>query len=160
MRTAVAPRRTLRFAPARRIRRPESRRIPEVLSCDATCYWRRTRACRRELTAALPLRWYAAVVDHQDEEILLDDEPRFAGGAEISLAYAHLSLVFDKVLRAYSLTCDDEEGEAVRLILEPSELEQIAREFLAAREWSRHAGVALAPLSLCDVPIEQTRSAA
>ena len=99
-------------------------------------------------------------MDHQDHEILLDDEPRFAGGAEISLAYAHLSLVFDKGIRAYSLTCDDEDGEAVRLILEPSELEQIAREFLAARDWSRSAGVALAPLSLCAVPMEQTHSAA
>ena len=82
-----------------------------------------------------------------DPEIPLEDEPRFAGGAEISLAYAHLSLVYDKAIRAYSLTCDDEEGEAVRLILEPSELEQIAREFLAAREWPRNAGVRLAPLS-------------
>jgi hypothetical protein len=104
--------------------------------------------------------WYAARVDHQDREILLDDEPRFAGGAEIALAYAHLSLVFDKVIRAYSLTSDDEDGEAVRLILEPSELERIAREFLAAREWSIHAGVALAPLSICDAPMEQTRRAA
>jgi hypothetical protein len=99
-------------------------------------------------------------VDHQGREILLDDEPRFAGGAEISLAYAHLSLVFDKAIRAYSLTCDDEDGEAVRLILEPAELEQIAREFLAAREWSKHAGVALAPLAPCDAPMEQTRRAA
>jgi hypothetical protein len=99
-------------------------------------------------------------VDHQGRAILLDDEPRFAGGAEISLAYGHLSLVFDKAIRAYSLTCDDEDGEAVRLILEPSELEQIAREFLAARGWSRNAGLALAPLSRGDVPIEQTRSAA
>jgi hypothetical protein len=39
-------------------------------------------------------------------------------------------------------------------------LEQIAREFLAAREWSRHAGVALAPLSLCHLPAEPTRRAA
>jgi hypothetical protein len=99
-------------------------------------------------------------VDHQGREILLDDEPRFAGGAEISLAYAHLSLVFDKALRAYSLTCDDEDGEAVRLILEPSELEQIAREFLAAREWARTAGVPLPPLSICDIPMERLRSAA
>jgi hypothetical protein len=99
-------------------------------------------------------------VDHQDREILLDDEPRFAGGVEIALAYGHLSLVFDKALRAYSLTCDDEDGEAVRLILEPSELEWIARELLAAREWSRHAGVALAPLALCEVPKEQNRRAA
>jgi hypothetical protein len=91
--------------------------------------------------------WYAASVDHQGREILLDDEPRFAGGAKIALAYAHLSVVFDKAMRAYSLTCDDEEGEAVRLILEPSELERIAREFLAAREWSRNAGVALAPFA-------------
>ena len=97
---------------------------------------------------------------HQGQEIPLDDEPRFAGGVEISLAYAHLSLVFDKALRAYLLTCDDEDGEAVRLILEPSELEQIAREFLAAREWSRHAGVALAPLSICQLPAKQTRRAA
>jgi hypothetical protein len=72
---------------------------------------------------------------------VLEDEPRFAGGAEISLAYAHLSLVFDKAIRAYSLTCDDEDGEAVRLLLEPPELEQIAREFLVAREWSRRAGI-------------------
>ena len=72
---------------------------------------------------------------------MLEDEPRFAGGAEISLAYAHLSLVFDKAIRAYSLTCDDEDGEAVRLLLEPPELEQIAREFLGAREWSRRAGI-------------------
>jgi hypothetical protein len=50
-------------------------------------------------------------------------------------------LVFDKAWRAYSLTCDDEDGEAVRLILEPSELEQIAHEFLTAREWSRKAGI-------------------
>jgi hypothetical protein len=99
-------------------------------------------------------------VDHQGREILLDDEPRFAGDAEIALAYAHLSLVFDKALRAYSLTCDGEDGEAVRLILEPSELEQIAREFLAAREWARTAGVALPPLSICDVPMERLRSAA
>jgi len=77
----------------------------------------------------------------QGPEILLEDEPRFAGGTEISLAYAHLSLVFDKAIRAYSLTCDDEEGEGVRLILEPAELEQIAREFLVAREWSRKAGI-------------------
>jgi hypothetical protein len=104
--------------------------------------------------------WYAARVDHQGQEILLDDEPRFAGGAEISLAHAHLSLVFDKAIRAYSLTCDDDDGEAVRLILEPSDLEQIAREFLAAREWSRHAGLALTPLSLCEVSMEQTRRAA
>ena len=80
-------------------------------------------------------------MDHQGREILLDDEPRFAGGAEISLARAHLSLVFDKAKRAYSLTCDDEDGEAVRLILKPPELEQIAREFLVAREWSRNAGI-------------------
>jgi hypothetical protein len=80
-------------------------------------------------------------VDHQGREILLDDEPRFAGGAEISLAYAHLSLVFDKAILAYSLTCDDEDGEAVRLILKPLELEQIAREFLVARKWSRKAGI-------------------
>ena len=73
-------------------------------------------------------------------ETAFEDEPRFAGGAEISLAYAHLSLVFDKARRAYSLTCDDEDGEAVLLILTPSELEQVAREFLAAREWSRGAG--------------------
>ena len=78
---------------------------------------------------------------HQGPEIVLEDEPRFAGGAEISLAYAHLSLVFDKAIRAYSLTCDDEDGEAVRLLLEPPELEQIAREFLVAREWSRRAGI-------------------
>jgi hypothetical protein len=99
-------------------------------------------------------------VDRRGREILLDDEPRFAGGAEISLAYADLSLVFDKAIGAYSLTCDDEDGEAVRLILEPSELEQIARELLAAREWARNAGVALAPLLLCDVPMEQTQRAA
>ena len=96
----------------------------------------------------------------QDREILLEDEPRFAGGAEISVALAHLSLVFDKALGAYSLTCDDEDGEAVRLILQPSELEQIAREFLLAREWARTAGVALPPLSICDVPTERIRSAA
>jgi hypothetical protein len=99
-------------------------------------------------------------VDHQGREILLDDEPRFAGGAEISLAYAHLSLVFDKARRAYSLTCDDEDGEAVRLILEPSELERIVREFLAARKWSNSIGLRLAPLSLCDFPMEQIQSAA
>ena len=99
-------------------------------------------------------------MDRRDREILLNDEPRFAGGAEISLAYADLSLVFDKAIGAYSLTCDDEDGEAVRLILEPSELEQIARELLAAREWARNAGVALAPLLLCDVPMEQTQRAA
>jgi hypothetical protein len=80
-------------------------------------------------------------VYHQDPELQLRDEPRFAGGVEISLACAHLSLVFDKAWRAYSLTCDDEDGEAVRLILEPSELEQIAHEFLTAREWSRKAGI-------------------
>jgi len=61
-------------------------------------------------------------------------------GQEISLAYAHLSLVFDKARRAYSLTCDDEDGEAVRLILKPSELERIVREFLAARAWSSSVG--------------------
>jgi hypothetical protein len=99
-------------------------------------------------------------VDHQGRKILLDDEPRFAGGAEIALAYGHLSLVFDKARRAYSLTCDDEYGEAVRLILEPSELERIVREFLAAREWSGSVGLHLAPLSLCGLPMEQTRSAA
>ena len=91
-----------------------------------------------------------------DPEIPLEDEPRFAGGVEISLAHAHLSLVFDKALRAYSLTCEDEDGEAVRLILEPSELEQIVREFLAAREWPRNAGVRLAPLSHSDVSLEKT----
>jgi hypothetical protein len=69
-------------------------------------------------------------------DILLDDEPRFAGGAEIPLTYAHLALVFDKALGAYLLSCDDEDGEAVRLILEPSELERIALAFLAARQWS------------------------
>jgi hypothetical protein len=98
-------------------------------------------------------------VRNLDPELLLEDEPRFAGGAEISLAYAHLSLVFDRAIQAYSLTCDDEDGEAVRLILEPSELEQIAREFLAAREWPRNAGVRLAPLSLSDVSLEQTQGA-
>ena len=77
----------------------------------------------------------------QDPEFQLEDEPRFAGGAEISLACAHLSLVYDKALRVYSLTCDDEDGEAVRLILELSELEQIAHKFLAAREWSRRSGI-------------------
>jgi hypothetical protein len=69
-------------------------------------------------------------------ETPFEDEPRFAGGAEIPLAYAHLSLVFDKARRAYSLTCDDEDGEAVHLFLEPCELERIAQEFLAARAWS------------------------
>lgn len=88
-----------------------------------------------------------------DPEIPLQDEPRFAGGAEISLTYAHLSLVYDKALRAYSLTCDDEDGEAVRLILEPSELEQLARQFLAAREWPGNAGVRLSPLSLSDLSV-------
>ena len=67
-----------------------------------------------------------------------DEEPRFAGGAEIPLAYAHLSLVFDKARGAYSLTCDDDDGEAVHLILEPCDLERIAQEFLAARRWSGH----------------------
>jgi hypothetical protein len=66
-------------------------------------------------------------------DILLDDEPRFAGGAEIPLTYAHLALVFDNALGAYWLSCDDEDGEAVRLILEPAELERIALEFLASR---------------------------
>ena len=99
-------------------------------------------------------------MDHQGRKILLDDEPRFAGGAEIALAYAHLSLVFDKARRAYSLTCDDEDGEAVRLILEPAELERIVRELLAARAWSGSVGLHLAPLSLCDLPMEQTRNAA
>ena len=80
-------------------------------------------------------------MDDQGREILLEDEPRFAGGAEIPLAYAHLSLAFDKAIRAYSLTCDDEDGEAVCLILKPLELEQIAREFLVAREWARKAGI-------------------
>ena len=78
---------------------------------------------------------------HPGPEILLDDEPRFAGGVEIPLACAHLSLVFDKAIGAYSLTCDDEDGEGVRLILAPSELEQVAREFLVAREWSTRAGI-------------------
>jgi hypothetical protein len=99
-------------------------------------------------------------VDRQGREILLDDEPRFAGGTEISLACAHLSLVFDKARSAYSLTCDDEDGEAVRLILEPSELERIVRELLAAREWSSSVGLHLAPLTLCDAPMVRTRSAA
>jgi len=70
---------------------------------------------------------------------LLDDEPRFAGGAEISLAYAHLSLVFDKAIRAYSLTCDDEDGEAVRLYvrMSSSELHTLQRAFAAAAgKWS------------------------
>jgi hypothetical protein len=80
-------------------------------------------------------------VYRQNPELQLEDEPRFAGGAEISLACAHLSLVFDKAWRAYSLTCDDEDGEAVRLILEPSELEQIAHKFLSAREWSSRSGI-------------------
>jgi hypothetical protein len=97
-------------------------------------------------------------VEHQGREILLDDEPRFACGAEISLAYAHLSLVFDRARSAYSLTCDDEDGEAVRLILEPSELERIVREFLAARAWSGSVGLRLAPLILCDLATEQSRN--
>ena len=80
-------------------------------------------------------------MDHQDEETPLQDEPRFAGGAEISIMYGGLSLVFDKARRAYSFTCYGDDGEGVRLTLEPLELEQIAREFLAAREWSRRAGV-------------------
>ena len=99
-------------------------------------------------------------MDHQGRKIPLDDEPRFAGGAEIALAYGHLSLVFDKARRAYSLTCDDEEGEAVRLILEPSELERIVRELLAARAWCGSVGLHLAPLSLCGLPMAQTRNAA
>ena len=94
---------------------------------------------RTGLTLLSPCRYYPTCV-HHGQEILLDDEPRFLGGAEIPLACAHLSLVFDKAIGAYSLTCDDEDGEAVRLILAPSELEQVAREFLVAREWSRKAG--------------------
>ena len=84
---------------------------------------------------------YAARVDHQHQESLLDDEPRFAGGAEMSLVHGDLSLTFDKARRAYSFTCYGDDGEGVRLTLEPFELEQIAREFLGAREWSRRAGV-------------------
>jgi hypothetical protein len=87
------------------------------------------------------------------------DEPRFAGGAEISLEHGDLSLVFDKATRAYSFTCYGNDGEGVRLTLEPFELEQIVREFLAAREWPRNAGVRLAPLSLSDAPMEQTQGA-
>ena len=113
-----------------------------------------------ELTLALPWRWYDYPVYHQDREILLEDEPRLAGGAEMSLVHGDLSLVFDKAKRAYSFTCYGDDGEGVRLTLEPFELELIMREFLAAREWSRSAGFHLVPLSLCDVPMEQTQSAA
>ena len=80
--------------------------------------------------------------------------------AEIQANEPSLSRVFDKARRAYSLTCDDEDGEAVRLILEPAELERIVRELLAARAWSGSVGLHLAPLSLCDLPMEQTRNAA
>jgi hypothetical protein len=80
-------------------------------------------------------------VRNPDPETPFEDEPRFAGGAEIPLAYAHLSLVFDRARRAYSLTCDDDDGEAVHLILEPCELELIAQEFLAARQWSGRSAV-------------------
>jgi hypothetical protein len=55
--------------------------------------------------------------------------------------HGDLSVTFDKARRAYSFTCYGDDGEGVRLTLEPFELEQIAREFLAAREWSRRAGV-------------------
>jgi hypothetical protein len=78
------------------------------------------------------MRRYPTCVNSQHPEILLEDEPRFAGGVEISLAYCHLSLVFDKLTCTYSLSCDDEDGEAVRLILEPLELRQIVARFLAA----------------------------
>ena len=85
--------------------------------------------------------WYAVRVDHQGEETPLQDEPRFAGGAEMSLMHGDLSLVFDKARRAYSFTCYGDDGEGVRLTLEPFELEQIAGELLGARAWSRRAGV-------------------
>ena len=98
---------------------------------------------------------------HPGPEILLEDEPRFAGGSEIPLACAHLSLVFDKAIGGYLLSCDDEDGEAVRLILEPSELEQIARHLLAARAWSTTVGIRLTPLSVCGGSMEpQPRSPA
>jgi hypothetical protein len=89
-------------------------------------------------------------------ETPLEDEPRFVGGAEISLVHGDLSLAFDKATRAYSLTCYGDDGEGVRLTLEPFELEQIVREFLAARAWPRNAGVRLAPLSLSNVSMELT----
>jgi hypothetical protein len=63
------------------------------------------------------------------------------GGREISLVHGDLSLVFDKGARAYSFTCFGDDGEGVRLTVEPFELEQIGGEFLAARKWSRRAGV-------------------
>jgi hypothetical protein len=95
-------------------------------------------------------------VHSPSSETALEDEPRFAGGAEISLVHGDLSLVFDKARRAYSFTCYGDDGEGVRLTLEPFELEQIVRELLAAREWPRNAGVRLAPLALSDVSMEQT----
>ena len=89
-------------------------------------------------------------MDTRGQELLLEDEPRFAGGAELSLVHGALSLVFDKAKRAYSFTCYGDDGEGVRLTLEPFELEQIVREFLAAREWPRNADLHLAHLSLSD----------
>ncbi len=73
--------------------------------------------------------------------------------------HGDLSLVFDKARRAYSFTCYGDDGEEVRLTLEPSELEQVVREFLAAREWPRNAGVRLARLSLSEVSMEQAPGA-
>jgi hypothetical protein len=93
---------------------------------------------------------YNLGVRNPSSETLLEDEPRFAGGAELLLVHGDLSLVFDKAKRAYSFTCYGDDGEGVRLTLEPFELEQIVRELLAAREWPRTAGVHLAPLSLSD----------
>jgi hypothetical protein len=77
----------------------------------------------------------------------------------MSLVHGDLSLVFDKAIRAYSFTCYGNDGEGVRLTLEPFELEQIVREFLAAREWPSHAGVRLAPLSLSEGSMERAQGA-
>lgn len=93
-------------------------------------------------------------MDHGCQATLLEDEPRFAGGSEVPLACAHLSLIFDKAIGGYLLSCDDEDGEAVRIIHEPSELEQVARHLLAARAWPSSVGIRLAPLSVCGGSME------